>query len=402
MKNLEKSDNMPDLNKYNQNQLLRYYDELTKEEKQQLDSQIKKIDFELMNKLYEDSFKNEIIDINNISPLKIIDSTEKEENLKTGKEIVKNGEYAVLLMAGGLGSRLGIEGPKGCLKLNIKGKLISLFEIIINQLKKANEENNTVIKLYIMTSQNNNKQTIEFFEENNYFNYSKDKIIMFIQNELPILDVDGKMVLKNKSEVLFGPNGNGDVFDSLKQNHLIEDMKQSNIKYVSFLTIDNPLNEVVDYNFIGATINNNYGLSSKTRTKKSDEEKGWVFLKYNGKPFMLPAEYATKEITNIKQNGDYVYREKNNAYHLISIENIENFSNQKLKYHRAYKKNSYLDEDGNIIKPERPNSFKFEKFIFDAFMYADDMLLYRIKDEEFIAIKVIEDIKKIEEILNNK
>lgn len=392
---------MIDIRKYNQNQILRYYDTLTKEDKLFLEDQINKIDFDFINRLYINSYHDEILDINKLSPLKIIKSTNDDKATKIGKNLVRNGFYAVLLMAGGNASRLGLNIPKGCLELNINNKKISLFEIFINQLKKSNELLNSKIKLYIMTNKDNNLDIINYLKSNNYFNYDKKNITIFIQDELPILDINGKILLKNKNEILFGPNGNGDVFTSLKNNNLIKDMIKSNIKYVLFCSIDNPLNNIVDYNFIGNTIKNNYKLSSKTITKDNVDDKDWIFCKYNKKPFMLPSNYINKEITNYKVNNNYVYREKNITYHLISIDYIEKFSNIKLKYHRAYKKNSYLDEFDKYIIPNSPNTFKFEQFIFDAFNYANDMLLYSIDENEFLPIKNQEDIKKAENKLNN-
>jgi len=391
---------MVDLTRYNQTQLLRYYSELSDSEKKLLDSQLNIIDFDFMNNIYKNSYIDEEIDLKKISPLKIIDDLYNTQYFETGKKLVQNGEYALLLLAGGLGSRLGFNRSKGCLKLNINGKKISLFELYINELKKANKECNTLIKLYIMASDYNYKDIINFFEENNYFNYPRKSIKIFVQGKLPILDINGKLLLKNKNEILFGPNGNGDVFESLKNNNLINDMKENNIKYVLFSIIDNPLNNLVDYNFIGATIENNYSLSSKTITKESNEDKDYVFCKYDNKPFMLPSQYISQDISDYKIDDKYVYREKNIANHLISIEEIEKFSNVELKYHRAYKKNSYINDDNILVNPNNPNTFKFEKYIFDAFNYADDMLLYRVKKDKYMPIKIREDIIKIENYFN--
>ena len=131
------------LKKYNQEQLLRYYDELDSKEKKELKKQINSIDYKLVNKAYIDSYTDEMIDINKVSSLKIIDkdNVNKEDSL-IGEELIKNNEYAVLLMAGGFGSRLGLNKPKGCLELNINGKTITLYEIFINQLKEANKKYN--------------------------------------------------------------------------------------------------------------------------------------------------------------------------------------------------------------------------------------------------------------------
>ena len=390
------------LEKYNQEQLLRFYDELSNFEKDRLIDQINSINLDFINKIYKDSFIDEDIDMSKISYLNIT----KEENttpddITTGENIIKNNEYAVLLMAGGFGSRLGFNKPKGCLELTINGKTITLFELFINQIKDANKKYNSNIRLYIMTSTANNDDTVSFFEDNNYFDY-KEYIKIFTQEDFPILDLDGKILLKSKSEILMGPNGNGNVYESLKRNGLIEDMKNNNIKYVLFSTIDNPLLNIVDIPFIGTTINNNYSLATKTLMKTNEDSTDWIFCKYNNKPFILPSENITNELTNTKINNDYVYRETNITYHLISVNNIERFANIDLPYHRAYKNNKFLDETGNLIDTDERNSYKFEKFIFDAFSYADDMLLYRIKENEFRPIKEKEDIEKTVKELQNK
>lgn len=391
------------LKKYNQEQLLRYYDELDSKEKKELKKQINSIDYKLVNKAYIDSYTDEMIDINKVSSLKIIDkdNVNKEDSL-IGEELIKNNEYAVLLMAGGFGSRLGLNKPKGCLELNINGKTITLYEIFINQLKEANKKYNSNINLYIMTSINNYEDTTNFFKENNYFDY-KDRIIFFKQDQFPILDVNGKITLKNKHEILMGPNGNGDVFNALKRNGIIYDMKNKGIKYVLFTTIDNVLTNLVDTTFIGTTIKNNYSLASKTIMKTDENSKAWVFCKYNNKPYMLEDQNITVDITNKKDNnGNYIYRETNIAYHLISLKNIIKFSKKELRYNRAYKNNIFLDDNGNLIDTKDKNSFKFEKFIFDAFKYADDMLLYRINRDEFCPIKEQSDIEKAIDALKNK
>ncbi|MBR4830246.1 MAG: UTP--glucose-1-phosphate uridylyltransferase [Bacilli bacterium] len=393
---------MVNLKSYNQEQILRYYDELDDNEKKELEKQIDSIDYELINRIYKNSYTNDVTDLSKISSLKIIkkEDTTEEDNI-TGENIIKNNEYAVVIMAGGFGSRLGLNKPKGCLELNINGNNISLFELYINELKEANKKYNSNINLYIMTSTSNNEDTIKFFEDNNYFDY-KDNIKIFTQGNLPILDVNGKIVLKSKSEILFGPNGNGDVYRALKVNGLIDDMKNKGIKYALFTNVDNVLTNFVDTKFIGATINNNYSLATKTLTKTDENSKTWVFCKYNNRPYILQGHEITKEFTNTKENNEYVYRETNITYHLISIENIELFSNIDMKYHRAYKNNKFLDENGNLIETEDKNSFKFEKFIFDAFFYADDMLLYRIDESEFCPIKEQSDIEKAINALENK
>jgi UDP-N-acetylglucosamine pyrophosphorylase len=387
-----------DLKKHNQEQLLKYYNELSQEEKNNLTAQINSIDFDLVNTIYKNSYIDEEIDMTKVSNLKIINKKDTNpDNIIIGENIIRNNEYAIVLMAGGFGSRLGFNKPKGCLKINGK----TLFEMFIDQIKDANKKYNSNISLYIMTSNANNKDTISFFNDNNYFDY-KEYINIFIQDDFPILNIDGKIVLKNKHEILFGPNGNGDVFNALKRFNLIDDMINKGIKYILFSTIDDPLLDIVDTKFIGTTISNKYDLASKTIMKTDEDNKEWIFCKYNNKPYMLPSRCINKELTNTMIDNEYVYREINITYHLMSIDKLKLFSNIELPYHRAYKNNKYLDEDGNLINTEERNSFKFEKFIFDAFYHAEDMLLYRVNKNEFCPIKEKEDINKVINLLQNK
>ena len=392
------------LKKYNQEQLLSFYNELNFFKKFKLKKDLKNIDFNLINNLYKNSFYDEKLDKNKFSFLKCIYNLNKEDIKKYNKigiNLIKNNNYGIVILAGGNASRLNLNIPKGCLELNIYNKKISIFELYINQLKEIKNKYNIYIPLYIMTSTSNYKDTLNYFKNNNYFNYPKSKIKFFKQNDLPILDIKGKILLKNKYNILFGPNGNGDVFYSLKNNNLIEDMKKKNLKYVLFSTIDNVLSNLIDFNFIGATIYNKYKIASKSILKEDSNDKNWVFCKYNNKPSMIPTEYLDDEIMDKKdKNNNYIYRDKNITYHLISIDEIEKYSNINLKYHRENKKNNYMNLDGKYIISEKQNSFKFEKFIFDAFAYSDDMLLYRVDKNEFYPIKNNNDINNVEKILN--
>ena len=349
---------------YNQEHLLNFYKELNFIEKILLKKQINKIDFEKINNLYKNSFYDEELDINKISNLNCIyklKNNEIKKYNKIGEELIKNKKYGIVIMAGGNASRLDLDIPKGCLKLNINNKKISIFEIYINQLKNIYEKYNVYIPLYIMTSSYNYKNTKKFFKDNNYFKYPKDKIVFFKQNNLPILDINGKILLKNKYNILFGPNGNGDVFNSLKYNNLIKKMKKNNLEYILFSTIDNVLTNLIDFKFIGSTIYNNYNLATKTILKNDENDKNWVFCKYDNKPYMIPSRYLNNDINNKKDNNNnFVYRDKNITYHLININEIIKYSNIKLKYHRAFKKNNYMNNNGEFIIADKQNTFKFE------------------------------------------
>lgn len=226
------------LEKYNQEHLLNFYNILSDEEKIDLIKDIKSIDFEEMRTLYENSKKDEILD-GRFSPIGYVIKNElnKEEVKKyteIGEKAILNNEVAIVTMAGGQGSRLGVNGPKGTYEVDINDRKISLFEIIYKNIKRVKEKYQVEPFWLIMTSKENDKQTKDFFKAKNYFNYDKNKIIFFIQNEKPILNIEGKLVLENEHTIKKASNGNGDVFEALKNNNLIQKLKTNGVKYIGF------------------------------------------------------------------------------------------------------------------------------------------------------------------------
>lgn len=390
------------LYKYNQKYLYTFYNELSGLEKNNLDKEIDSIDFKFMKNLYNNSFYEEEFDSSEIDELNCIDNmkdTAKTEYQNIGFKILQNGEYAVVVLAGGKGSRLGLEIPKGCVTLEINSEKLSIFEIYIKKLDEVYKKYNCKIKLYIMVSDDNEKETMDFFENNNYFDYGKDYILFFKQNKLPILDLDGNLLLKERDSILFGPNGNGDVFDAINESEVINDIQKNNIKYLLFVTIDNVLNNLFDPLFIGSMVCNNYEIASKVIYKK-EQDSEWIFCKYKNKPVMLNPKFLNENQLNLKNMKDEcVYGARNIVNHLISVNCFNKIKDNPLKYHRAFKKNNYIDEYGKQVVSDKPNTYKFEKFIFDAFSLYDDMLLYKTTEEEFLPVKTKEDIKLLEKYL---
>ena len=188
------------LKMYNQEHVIRLMEKLNESQKRELIEQISKIDFHQLKELYDNTKKEIEIKENKIEPLPYLDKSklskeQKEEFDKLGREVIENGEYAVVTMAGGQGTRLGHSGPKGTFKLDVYGKGKYLFEILAENLKEANQKYGTVIPWYIMTSKQNNNETIEFMEKHNYFGYDKNSVRFFAQSELPLLDTEGKLLI---------------------------------------------------------------------------------------------------------------------------------------------------------------------------------------------------------------
>lgn len=283
----------------------------------------------------------------------------------------------------------GHKGPKGTFELNLSPKK-SLFEILADKIKQANRRFGIEIPWYIMTSSDNNDDTVSFFESKDYFGFNRDKVCFFIQDKLPLVSsLDGKVLLSEPYRVYEASNGNGNLFEALKNNGLIEKMKCSGIDWVFVSGIDNILVKVADPLFLGLTISNNTDIGAKTIFKVDPYSHDWVFCKKDGMPAMLGYQRISDELTNATgSNGRFLYRDVNILCHLFSISAIERIASIDLPYHRASKKNYYINSEGMKVLPDSPNSYKFEKFIFDSFKFFDNITLLRVEEhKEFAPIK---------------
>lgn len=380
------------LEKFNQKNLINLLNKL--EDKTDLIKQINQVNFEQIMELYNKIKEPKVIDINKIEHINYVDKSklsneDLEEYNKTGEKIIRNGQYAVVTMAGGQGTRLGHIGPKGTFKISVNGEEKYLFQIIVESLQIANNRYDVIIPWYIMTSSENKEQTVKFLEENNYFGYPKEKVKFFVQGNLPLIDTNGEVIIDKNCLIKEASDGNGSIYQSMKKDGIIEDMKKNNIKWIFVGGVDNILLKIVDPVLTGLTIKENNKISSKSVVKTNPKEKVGVFCKIAGKPKVieyteLPEDMACKR----DENNELVFGEVNILSHLYSIEALEELSNKKLPYHVAFKKANYLDNKGNYIEVSEPNAYKFEAFIFDAFEEYSDMSILRVKrEEEFAPIK---------------
>ena len=317
-----------------------------------------------------------------------LSNEELEKYKKIGEEVIKKNEFAVVTMAGGQGTRLGHEGPKGTFDLGLDSHK-SIFEILCDNFKRAKKQYGVCVPWYIMTSRENDEQTKRFFEDKNYFEYGKENFQFFKQGELPMLSEDGKILLEEKGTIKEAADGHGGVFEALYKNNMYEDMKKKNIKMIFISGVDNVLAKLIDPVFIGATIANNKESAGKSVVKAYATEKVGVYCKKNDKIGMIEYTEITPEMAEAKdENGEFLYGESNILCNLFDIKVLERISKNKLPYHVAHKKANYIDESGNKVTATEPNAYKFESFIFDAFEGLDNMLLFRVKrEEEFAPVK---------------
>ena len=351
------------------------------------------INFEQLNKLYEKAIKKEEIKQAKVEPISYVDkdklsNEEREKYEKIGKKIIKEGKYAVVTMAGGQGSRLGHDGPKGTYDFGLESHK-SIFEVLCDNLKEAYKKYEVYVPWYIMTSKQNHEDTVKFFEEKNYFNYPKEKIQFFKQGELPVLSEEGKLLLDKDGNINEAADGHGGILIAMRNNNIIEDMKQKGIKWAFIGPVDNVLCQMVDECFVGLCEDKKVLAGGKSIIKAYPEERVGVFCKKNEKPSVIEYTEISKEMSEMTdENGELVYGESHINCNLFHIDIIEEMSKDKLPYHSAYKKIEYMNKNGEIVKPEKENAYKFEAFIFDAFEQLDDMAIYRVKrEEEFAPIK---------------
>ena len=381
------------LKKYGQEHLLNHYNDLDDMKKKILLKQIKEIDFELVNKLYDSTKEQKTNSNDKITPINYLDKYKLNDQYKyyesMGKKAIKEGKLAAVTMAGGQGTRLGHSGPKGTYDIGLDSHK-SLFEILADNLKEEGKKYDVIIPWFIMTTRENNKDTVEFFEKHRYFGYKKDKNIFFFeQGELPMMDTEGKILIGEDGLVKLAADGHGGIYESLVKSKMTNKMKELGIEWVFIGGVDNCLVKMVDPVLMGIAIDKKVTVACKSVVKANPHEKVGVFCKRNGRPNVIEYSEITDEMAEATdENGELLYGESHILCNLFSIHAIERMGAEPLPYHVAFKKAKYIDKDGSLVVPDSPNAYKFEAFLFDAFGEVDDMAVLRVKrEEEFAPVK---------------
>ena len=378
------------LEKNNQSHLLEYFDELNDDQKEHLLEQISEIDFDLI-KLIENADTPDERGV--ITPLDAeVSIKEIEENADKfrakGVEAIKEGKVAALLLAGGMGTRLGSDKPKGMYNIG-ETKDVFIFEMLIRNLMDVVDEVGVWVPLYIMTSEKNDKDTREFFEEKNYFGYNKDYVKFFKQEMAPACDFNGKIYLERKDRISTSPNGNGGWFISFNKAGLLDEAKAKGIEYINLFAVDNVCQRMVDPLFVGAMLDGGYVSASKVVSKAAPEEKVGVLCLEDGKPSIVEYYELTEEMRyETLPDGSLAYKDGVILNYLFSIKALEENMHNNLSTHVVKKKIECLDENGNAKKPETENGYKFETLVLDMIHDMDNCLAYEVvREKEFAPIK---------------
>jgi UDP-N-acetylglucosamine/UDP-N-acetylgalactosamine diphosphorylase len=391
------------LEKADQSHVLKYYDQLTDDQKEQILGQIESIDWVECTRLIQTHVLNkpEFKQPESIEPdpylpripgKDLADRYKKAK--KTGEKLLREGKVAAFTVAGGQGTRLGWDGPKGSYPATAIRK-VPLFCCFAEFIRKAEQKFNTTIPWYIMTSPINDAATRAFFEEHGNFGLRPDNIMIFPQGMMPAFDAKtGKALLEAPDALAMAPNGHGGSLKALYTSGALEDMKNRGIEQLSYVQVDNPLVKVIDPLFIGLHAEANGDMSSKALPKAYPKEKVGVFCIVDGKHSVIEYSNLPDELAEMRDaDGELVYKGGSIAIHVISTDFIERINTQEggfaLPYNRADKKVGYWDQANEVtVKPEEANAVKLETFVFDALPMCDNSIILETdRIEEFSPIK---------------
>lgn len=377
------------LESYGQSHLLNYYNELKQEEKEALIKQLENIDFEVLKTYKNHSTETKKGVITPIDALKIPEiNSNKGIYEKIGIKAIKDGKVGAVLLAGGQGTRLGFDKPKGMLNVGVNRELY-LFEILIKNLMDVVKQADAWIHLFIMTSEINNNDTVGFFKENNYFGYNENYITFFIQDMSPAIDYNGKIYMEDKGKVSVSPNGNGGWFSSMARSGVLDKVKSAGIEWLNVFSVDNVLQRIADPMFVGATILSEYPVGAKVIRKNDPFERVGVMCRENDKPSIVEYYELTEEMALEKDgSGEYAYNFGVILNYLFRVKELEEILKTNMPMHIVEKKIPYMDEEQNLIKPEKPNGYKFETLVLDMINMMDNCLVYEVeREKEFAPIK---------------
>ena len=377
------------LAEYGQEHVLKYYDELSETEKESLLAQIEATDMSILSSCKN---RDELAKKGVITPLAAMQLPEIEANkasfTATGIEAIKAGKVGAVLLAGGMGTRLGSDNPKGMYNVGITRELY-IFECLVNNLMDVVRTADAWVHLFVMTSDKNHEATVSFLKEHDYFGYNAEYIHVFMQEMAAATDYDGKIYLEEKGKLSTSPNGNGGWFVSMQKAGLLDLVKSEGIEWLNVFAVDNVLQRIADPCFVGATIQRHCVVGAKVVRKNAPDEKVGVMCLEDGRPSIVEYYELTDELMNAKdENGDPAYYFGVILNYLFRVPELIEIVENSLPLHIVEKKIPYLNAAGELVKPETPNGYKFESLVLDMIHQMQSCLPYEVvREKEFAPIK---------------
>ncbi len=377
------------LREHGQEHIFEAYKKLDEVGKEKLAAQVEKIDWSIVAMAKQEEVAQER---GALVPLSALEVSEINKNKvryeELGLEAIRAGKVGAVLLAGGQGTRLGSDGPKGKYNIGLT-KEIYIFERLIRNLQDVTDKAGCFVPLYIMTSDKNHNETTAFFEEKDYFGYPKDFVKFFKQEMAPSVDFNGKLFMEAPDSLSLSPNGNGGWFYSMAVTGVLNDVKVRGVEWLNIFAVDNVLQRIADPVFVGATLDSGRVSGAKVVRKADPEEKIGVLCLEDGKPSIVEYYEMTEEIINSREaNGELSYNFGVILNYLFRVDQLEEISSKKMPVHVVEKKIPYLDENGVLIKPESPNGYKFELLVLDMIHLFENCLSYEVvRDYEFAPIK---------------
>ena len=386
---------------HGQGHLLSFYKQLGPGQQAALLEQLASIDFDRLDQFLDQhagatppTLPTGDIQPPEIMPAKPEDREAKDlyrQAAKKGKELIAEGKVAPFVVAGGQGTRLGYEGPKGCMEATPVAHK-PLFQLFAEQILATSERSGTSLPWYVMTSESNDVATRAYFRQHDFFGLAEENVFFLTQSSMPTIDFDRKLLLNEKGLVATSPNGHGGSLLALRQSGALEDMARRGAEHISYFQVDNPLVRCLDPLFIGLHHLKNAEMSLKVLPKRGPMERLGNVCVVNGKLLIIEYSDMPEELaTQTTEDGHLRFSAGSIAIHILSrtfVERLTSGDQCKLPYHRAEKRVPFLDDTGTIVNPDSPNAVKLEMFVFDALQLAEKtVILETDRREEFSPIK---------------
>ncbi|MBE6849836.1 MAG: UDPGP type 1 family protein [Ruminococcus sp.] len=374
-----------------QTHLLTWYDTLTEREQDALLEQIDALDLHLLD-VFADFLNEGETQRGEIAPLNALTIPEINENLEkfesAGLDAIRQGKVGAVLLAGGMGTRLGCEMPKGMFDIGVNQPLY-IFECLIRNLLAVVDRAGAYVPLFIMTSEKNDEQTRTFLKEMHYFGYNKEYVHFFVQETAPAVDENGSILLEEKGRIATSPNGNGGWFASMVNAGLLPLLKREGIEWLNVFAVDNVLQKIADPAFVGATILSGAASGSKVVSKSSPEECVGVLCLEDGIPSIVEYYEMTEEMrTRREPDGTLSYNYGVILNYLFRTDCLERLAGENMPVHVVHKKVPHIDQNGNLVTPDKPNAYKFETLVLDMIHMQDKCLSFEVdRQREFAPVK---------------